>query len=222
MRGPPLSSIRTAELQGEQPLVPRVRRAHHHGLSPNPPRRMNCREFRRKHDAYVDDTLSGVDIEAMGRHLRLCADCAALDTRIRRSLLLAHNLPSIQPSVAFTERLQMRLAHERALKARQRNTAGTMMGLMTRHRSPFSTGTYVALAAGIALAAGLTMSVTLASDADRTIRLAPVVASAPEPEPSPFATPAMVASMPAGMPIWPAVYVAQRAPWHLASDVTGR
>ena len=183
---------------------------------------MNCREFRRKHDAYVDDTLSGVDIEAMGRHLRLCAHCAALDTRIRRSLLLAHNLPSIQPSVAFTERLQMRLAHERALKARQHNAAGTMMGLMTRHGSPFSTGTYVALAAGIALAAGLAMSVTLTGDADSTIRLAPVVASAPEPEPSPFATPAMVVSMPAGMPIWPAVYVAQRAPWHLASDVTGR
>jgi hypothetical protein len=183
---------------------------------------MNCREFRRKHDAYVDDTLSGVDIEAMGRHLRLCAHCAALDTRIRRSLLLAHNLPSIQPSVAFTERLQLRLAHERALKARQRASAGAMMGLMTRHGSPFSTGTYVALAAGIALAAGLTISVTLAGDADRTIRLAPVVASAPEPEPSPFATPAMVASMSAGMPIWPAVYVAQRAPWHLASDVRGR
>jgi hypothetical protein len=183
---------------------------------------MNCREFRRKHDAYVDDTLSGVDIEAMGRHLRLCADCAALDTRIRRSLLLAHNLPSIQPSVAFTERLQMRLAHERALKARQHNPAGAMMGVMMRHRSPLSTGTYVALAAGIALTAGLTMSVMLARDTDPAIRLAPVVASAPAPEPSPFATPAMVASMPAGMPIWPAVYVAQRAPWHLASDVTGR
>jgi hypothetical protein len=28
--------------------------------------------------------------------------------------------------------------------------------------------------------------------------------------------------MPAGMPIWGAVYVAQRAPWHLASDATGR
>jgi hypothetical protein len=183
---------------------------------------MNCREFRRKHDAYVDDTLSGVDIEAMGRHLRLCAHCAALDTRIRRSLLLAHNLPSIQPSAAFTERLQLRLAHERALKARQHDAAGTMMGLMTRHRSPFSTGTYVALAAGIAMAAGVTMSVVLGGDTDPTIRLAPVVASAPEPEPSPLATPAMVASMPAGMPIWGAVYVAQRAPWHLASDVTGR
>jgi hypothetical protein len=184
---------------------------------------MNCREFRRKHDAYVDDTLSGVDIEAMGRHLRLCVQCAALDTRIRRSLLLAHNLPSIEPSAAFVERLQMRLVHERALKAaREHDDGSTMMGLMTRHRSPFSTGTYVALAASIAMAAGLTLSVLSADDADRTIRLTPVIASAPEPEPSPLATPAMVASMPAGMPIWPAVYVAQRAPWHLASDVGGR
>jgi len=183
---------------------------------------MNCREFRRRHDAYVDDTLSGADMEAMGRHRRLCADCAALDTRIRRSLLLAHNLPAIQPSAAFTERLQMRLAHERALKARQLDDAGMMMGLMTRHRSPFSTGTFVALAAGIAMAAGVTMSVALADDTAPTIRLAPVVASAPEPEPSPLTTPAMVASMPAGMPIWGAVYVAQRAPWHLASDVSGR
>jgi hypothetical protein len=72
------------------------------------------------------------------------------------------------------------------------------------------------------MAAGLTMSVMLAGDGDQAIRLAPVVASAPEPEPSLLATPAMVASMPAGMPIWPAVYVAQRAPWHLASDVSGR
>jgi hypothetical protein len=184
---------------------------------------MNCREFRRKHDAFVDDTLSGIDSEAMGQHLRSCAQCAARDTRVRRSLLLAHNLPSIQPSAAFTERLQMRLAHERALKAvRQQDDAATMMGLMSRHWSPFSTGTYVALAAGIAMAAGLTMSVMLAGDGDQAIRLAPVVASAPEPEPSLLATPAMVASMPAGMPIWPAVYVAQRAPWHLASDVPGR
>ncbi len=184
---------------------------------------MNCREFRRKHDAYVDDTLSGVEMEAMGRHRRLCAPCAALDTRIRRSLLLVHNLPAIEPSTTFNERLQMRLAHERALKAaRQHDDAGTMMGLMTRHRSPFSTGTYVALAAGVAMAAGLMISATLANEADQPIRLAPVVASAPEPEPSLLATPAMVASMPAGMPIWPAVYVAQRAPWHLASDASGR
>ena len=181
---------------------------------------MNCREFRRKHDAYVDDTLSGVDIEAMGRHLRLCARCAANDTRIRRSLLLAHNLPAIQPSAAFAERLQLRLARERALKA-SRHDAGAMF-VTTRHGSPISSGTFVALAAGIAMAAGLTVTVLMSAERDRTIRLAPVVATLPEPEPSPLATPAMVASMPAGMPIWPAVLVAQQTPWHLASDVAGR
>jgi hypothetical protein len=184
---------------------------------------MNCREFRRKHDAYVDDTLSGVDIEGMNRHLRLCEQCAALDTRIRRSLLIARNLPTIQPSAAFGERLQMRLAQERALMAvRQRDTDG-LLGMMTkRHRGPFSPGTFVALAAGIAVAAGVSMTVILMGDDDGIIRLAPVVATLPEPEPSPIATPAMVASMPAGMPIWPAVFVAQRAPLHLTGDVAGR
>jgi hypothetical protein len=64
--------------------------------------------------------------------------------------------------------------------------------------------------------------VTLAGDNDEAIRLAPVVASMPEPESSPLATPTMVASMPAGMPLWSAVFVAQQAPWHFASDVAGR
>ena len=117
---------------------------------------MNCREFRRKHDAYVDDTLSGVDIEGMGQHLRLCPQCAALDTRIRRSLLLARNLPTIEPSAAFGERLQMRLAQERAFMAARQHDTDAMLGMMARrHRSSFTTGTFVALAAGIAVAAGL-------------------------------------------------------------------
>ena len=94
--------------------------------------------------------------------------------------------------------------------------------MMTRHRSPFSTGTYLALAAGIAMAAGLTATAMLSTPQEQAIRLAPVVATRPEPEQSPLATPAMVASMPAGMPIWPALVVAQQAPWHLASDVSGR
>jgi predicted anti-sigma-YlaC factor YlaD len=186
-------------------------------------RRMNCREFRHKHDAYVDDTLSGVDLEAMGRHLRLCESCAAMDTRIRRSLLLARNLPTIEPSAAFSERLQMRLAHERALQTRIAREAGYAgMDTSMRHRVPGFTGAYVALAAGIAMAAGLVMSTGLASRSAEAIRLAPVVASLPEPEPSALSMPAMVASMPAGIPVWPAVFVAQQAPWRLASDVLGR
>src|SRR6476646_562830 len=78
------------------------------GLSP-----MNCREFRSKHAAYVDDTLSGVDIDAMALHRQLCERCSQLDTRVRRALLVARNLPTIEPSAAFSERLQARLAEER-------------------------------------------------------------------------------------------------------------
>jgi hypothetical protein len=179
---------------------------------------MNCREFRRKHDAYIDDTLSGVDIEAMARHRRLCERCARLDTRVRRALLLAHNLPTIELSRGFNDRLQRRLLHERTLLAMGRNSRGPLTASGWR---PLSVGAYVALAAGILAVAGMAGTMSALGHEQRTIRLAPVVASLPAPEPSPLATPAMVASMPAGMPVWPAVFVAQQAPWHFASDAFG-
>jgi hypothetical protein len=177
---------------------------------------MNCREFRRKHDAYIDDTLSGVELSAMARHRQLCERCAKLDTRVRRALLLAHNLPSIQPSRSFAERLQARLLEERRLLDIGRAAHDPAAETPSR---PFSTGTYAAIAAGMLAVAGLAATTMIAGRGTATIRLAPVVASLPEPEPSTLATPAMVASMPAGMAVWPAVLVAQQAPWHLASDV---
>jgi hypothetical protein len=179
---------------------------------------MNCREFRRKHDAYIDDTLSGVELGAMVRHLRFCERCARLDTRVRRALLLAHNLPTIQPSPMFGERLRVRLAQERVLLAAARAARGAEV----ERSRPFSPGSYAALAAGILAVAGLAATMTRMGHDHDTIRLAPVVATLPEPEPSPLAPPAMVASMPAGMAVWPAVFVAQQAPWHFASDAAGR
>ena len=151
--GEPLSHIVEGQFLWNSPWSRGYRGRILHGISPRSSRRMNCREFRRKHDAYIDDTLSGVDIEGMNRHLRLCQQCAALDTRIRRSLLIARNLPTIQPSAAFSERLQMRLAQERAFMATRERDSDAMLGMMTkRHRGPLSTGTFVALAAGIAVA----------------------------------------------------------------------
>jgi hypothetical protein len=181
---------------------------------------MNCREFRRKHDAYVDDTLSGTEIDTLSNHLRFCERCARLDTRVRRALLVAHNLPMIQPSAAFTARLQARLTQERALMAAHRSGHGAMYG-EGRWR-PFSAGAYAMVAAGILLVAGLAVTMTLMGGEQEAIRLAPVVATLPETDPSILATPAMVASMPAGMTMWPAVFVAQQAPWHFASDAMGR
>lgn len=180
---------------------------------------MNCREFRRKHDAYVDDTLSGVDFDSMARHRQLCVRCAQLDTRVRRALLVARNLPTIQPSVAFGERLQARLKAERvSLKLARLAEEAASAGRWP----PLSAGTRAVIAAGIVAAAGLAGVVTFASTRDEVIRMAPVVASRPETEASVLATPTIVASMPAGMPLWPAVFEAQQAPWHFASDAASR
>ena len=179
---------------------------------------MNCREFRRRHDAYVDDTLSGMHVDAMALHLRLCAECARVDTRVRRSLLLAHNLPSIEPSAAFAGRLETRLRQERAI----------MAGHATRHEVTegrwhlLSMGSYAALAAGMLVAGGLAAAAARSAHANDVIRLDPVVASLPEREPFTLASSAMVASMPAGISLWPAVFVAQQAPWRFANDAVGR
>lgn len=177
---------------------------------------MNCREFRRHHPAYVDDTLSGEMLDGMAHHRRLCDTCAQLDTRMRRALLVARNLPTIEPSPLFTERLSARLQLERDAMAKERLARGV------GHRPATSLGTYTIVAAGVLMAAGLAGAATLAATRDtHVIRLAPVVATRPDPEPSQLTTPAMVAAMPAGMPIWPAVFVAQQASWHLANDASG-
>jgi hypothetical protein len=178
---------------------------------------MNCREFRRKHDAYIDDTLSGVELDAMARHRSLCDDCARLDTRVRRALLVAHNLPTIEPSAEFAERLQIRLTEERTRMAALH--VSETVGWRWRPSSP---GGYAAMAAGLITVAGLAATLSGIGREPEMIRLAPVVATLPELEPSMFASPAMVASMPTGLTVWPALYVAQQAPWHFASDAVGR
>ncbi len=75
---------------------------------------MDCTDFRRHHLAYLDDTLPGDVLVAAERHRVECAACGAHDTLVRRSLLLARNLPSIEPSADFTARLDARLREVRA------------------------------------------------------------------------------------------------------------
>jgi hypothetical protein len=173
---------------------------------------MRCREFRRKHDAYIDDTLSGVEIEAMETHRRVCEQCGQLDTRVRRALLVARNLPLIQPSAAFSKKLHARLEQERTLRLIRVSD--------TKSIGP-SFGTYSIIAVGLMVCAGLA-GVAMQGPPETAVRLAPVVAMQPEVVPSSLTAPTIVAAMPAGMPLWPAVFVAQEAPWHLASDEAGR
>lgn len=179
---------------------------------------MNCREFRRQHDRYLDDTLNGRDLDAMEGHRAGCERCSQLDTRVRRALLVAHNLPTIQPSAAFGPRLQARLLHERAAMSAHGSLRDGMPGSGWR---PMSGRAFTALAAAILVIAGTAASFSMIGRERDVIRLMPVIASRPESDPGVLATPAMVASMPAGMTIWPAVFAAQQAPWHFASDAVG-
>ncbi|MDQ3950015.1 MAG: zf-HC2 domain-containing protein [Gemmatimonadota bacterium] len=171
---------------------------------------MDCREFGKKHLAFVDDTLSAVDTAAMRRHLHVCSRCARHDTRIRRGLLLARNLPMIQPSADFMERLNARL---RELGPIDRYAVAT-----PSYRG-FSAAAFSAIAASIMAVALLAGALLRNNSRDAELRLPPVVASVPEPEPAsaPVASPVYVASFMTGMPVWPAVMHAGEASLHMAN-----
>ncbi len=181
---------------------------------------MDCRTFRKKHVAFVDDTLPGIDLVAMQRHLIECDHCAQHDTQVRRALLLFRNLPQIEPSADFSSRLQSRLRDERQLMA-SRGSADVASSRGPRLK------TFAAVAASIVVVGYLTMFAT--SGSRRTVpqvALAPVVATEPEPVAPevtpPLATPALVASVSAGVPLWPAMLLADQAPVRFASEQFAR
>src|SRR4051812_4374129 len=85
---------------------------------------MDCRDFCDQHLAFVDDTLAGIELVRMQRHIAECENCAKQDAKIRRALLLVRNLPPIEPSPDFTRRLEARLKethNEDLLHLTQRN-----------------------------------------------------------------------------------------------------
>ena len=164
---------------------------------------MDCKVFRDQHAPYVDLRCSAVEEAEMRQHLRECPTCSRHDTVVRRSLMLVKSLPSIEPSPDFQARLYARL-HATAAPA----IASQPL------RAPYAA--FVALAAGVAFVAFLAAS-AMRSAAPSEIRMAPVIASIPEFEPAPVATPALVATVPTGMSVWPAIMVASQAPIHFVA-----
>ncbi|HEY8164913.1 MAG TPA: zf-HC2 domain-containing protein [Gemmatimonadaceae bacterium] len=165
---------------------------------------MDCRDFRENHFAFVDDTLSGIELVPMARHIAECEQCAKHDAAVRRALLLFRNLPPIEPSPNFRARLE-----ERLLEAKKMDSAPA-------HRSR-------QFAAGVAIASVVMLGYIGTSlrsvDTPRDIILPPVVATKPEAEVLPIATPSasLVASVPAGGSMWTAAMYAEDAPIHFAS-----
>ena len=88
-------------------------------------RPMDCREFRNKHVAFVDDLLPAVEMEAMHAHRATCHRCSRHDTAIRRSLLIVRNLPPIEPSPDFMVRLESAARSTRAHGARRSRSASS-------------------------------------------------------------------------------------------------
>src|SRR5207244_10904908 len=81
-------------------------------------------QFLEQHVAFVDDTLAAIELVRMQRHTAECESCAKHDAKIRRALLLIRNLPSIELSADFAERLEARLKEchsEHLLATTQRN-----------------------------------------------------------------------------------------------------
>jgi hypothetical protein len=177
---------------------------------------MDCREFRTKHVAFVDDLLSAVEMRAMQSHRANCPRCSRHDTAIRRSLLVVRNLPPIEPSPDFMVRLNQRLD--------QLGPSARVDLVAPRPHLP-SAGALAALAAGVVAVAYMAIETShyFAAGADApaqaTIAIAPPAPSVPMLEPAavPMANSAFVASVPTGMPVWPAVLMAGQSPLHYAS-----
>ncbi len=167
---------------------------------------MDCRDFQENHFAFVDDTLPGIELVGMQMHLLECEKCAKQDAAVRRSLMLFRNIPPIEPSVDFSARLNQRLE-----LARAEDATAAMLGRSRRFAAAVAFTSVVMLGY-----IGLSLRQV---DFPQDIVFPPVVASIPEPATSPMTSPgtAMVASVPAGLPMWTAALFAEQAPVHFAS-----
>src|SRR5688572_15674016 len=155
---------------------------------------MDCKTFARLHSGFLDDTLPGVERAAMREHLSSCTRCAKKDAEVRRALLVLKNLPPIQVSDGFQDRLRARLAAETAAPAKPKPKADT--GLVK----------WAAAAALLIAVVGVRNWSGQGSE-DSPSRLPAVVASVPALVDGTIdeSAPAYMASMSTGIPMWPAL-----------------
>lgn len=204
---------------------------------------MDCKQFRKQHLAYLDDTLSGEATAAAQHHVMVCNGCAAHDALVRRSLMVARSLPTLEPSRDFQIRLRQRLATCRSADGRY--PAGDELGL-PRSRS---SRTLMVVAASVMLGvtavrafppdqngqhgqqAALSMQpVGTSQPVLREARMhaeLPVYGAAPILEGLSvdeirsavpvYVSPALLQAMATGNPVWPAAMIVEDAPMHLVS-----
>lgn len=84
--------------------------------------------------------------------------------------------------------------------------------------SPYrlTSGSFAAVAAGLALIGYVALETMHRFASPAALTLPPVVATAPESPASPLSSPAYLAGISTGMPVWPAVMMVEQAPQHFA------
>lgn len=212
---------------------------------------MRCSEFREHHCAFVDDTLAGVELVRMQGHVNECCKCAELDARVRRSLMLARSLPTIEPSADFARKLEVKLqacrnqreevvySNFRAVATIGAVASLLMIGYMAESlRTGHSEGTRQSVARDIVLPPVIAMADRpiqdtrpdpSAGELRSTHRSAELASTLSQPEivagsglsvmppAGNGAVPEIIASVSAGMPLWPAALFAEQAPIHFVS-----
>ena len=166
---------------------------------------MRCREFREQHSDYMEGTLPASAHDAMCAHAVTCDACARHDAAMRRGLMVLRSLPEIYPTPNFYERPACRLGQVDRADAHSAAYRGPGLG-------SFVVGAAAIIAAGLSIVA---LSNTVPSP--RSLSLPPVVAMRPAiPLPS-VSSSGFAASAAVGLPVWPAVMMAEQAPVHFAS-----
>jgi hypothetical protein len=169
---------------------------------------MDCKHFRKHHLAYLDDTLPGDLMAKAQHHVLVCDGCAAHDTLVRRSLMVARSMPTLEPSEAFQARLRARLATCREERGQtpavsDRELYGTPARVTSR--------TMFAVAASAVL--GVAAMQLFGESAAPELSMQPVIASRPAMmSPAPYITPALMQMMATGNPVWPAAMIVDDGP----------
>ncbi len=180
---------------------------------------MDCKSFRKQHLAYLDDTMPGDEMAAAQHHVMVCDGCAAHDTLVRRSLMVARSMPTLEPSADFQARLRARLAECRDECRDERNATAASTALLNAPRSAASRSTRVVMAvtASAMLGAFVWQGWTGASAPELSMQ--PVIASQPAmPTPVPYITPELMQAMATGNPVWPAAMIIEDAPTRFVSN----
>jgi hypothetical protein len=168
---------------------------------------MDCREFRNKHVAFVDDLLPAVEMDAMQRHSMTCSGCSHQDTRVRRSLMMVRSLPPIETSPDFMRKLNDRITELGPVSRTDR--------VVTNAVFLPSISAFAALAAGVAVVAYMAVETSHYYAPTQDLQVAPLAVTTPEVDA--MSNAALVASVPTGIPVWPAVLMAGQSPLRFAS-----